>query len=55
MFCAAGAVPPVEAANDSDAGLRVRLGFDVELTMKVTATVCGEFEAPELATVTLPV
>jgi hypothetical protein len=55
MSCAAGVAPPVVAANDSDAGLRLRLGFDVELTVKLTATVCGEFEAPELAMVTLPV
>jgi hypothetical protein len=55
MFCAAGAAPPVEAANDRDAGLSWRLGCAEDVTVKVTATVCGLLEAPVLATVTLPV
>jgi hypothetical protein len=55
MFCAAGAVPPVEAAKDSDAGLTARLGCADEVTVKLTETVCGLFEAPVLATVTEPV
>jgi hypothetical protein len=52
--CAAGALPPTCAVNESEAGVTVKFGCEAAVTVKVTDTDWGELAAPVLATETVP-
>jgi hypothetical protein len=52
-FCEAGVVPPVWYEKVSVVGLSVKLGVE-DVTLNVTAMVCGLLLAPVAVTVTVP-